>query len=283
MAEKADLHIHTTRSDGRLSPEEVILLASEKKMSAVAITDHDTFEGYHEARELAESEGVELVPGVEITTVYNNRECHLLAYYFDPDSEHFSRFVLRQRFNRKERIKGIIDKLQKQGLDVDYNEVWAQANGANIGRPHVAQVLIDKGYVGNYPEAFMRYLSEEQLGGIESGYPAVNKAIQMVKEVGGAAILAHPSKFYTNTELDELINMGLDGIECIHPSHNWDLQLRYSKLCESRSLLKTGGSDYHGNYESADTVVGIMTISAANVQQMKRITDQRKKISEIKN
>ncbi len=282
MADKADLHIHTTCSDGKLTPEQAVLIASKKKLKALSITDHDTFKGYHLAKEKAKELGIELIPGVEITSTFKGRECHLLAYYFEPESEYFKNFVLKQRYTRKNRIKGIIDKLIKNGIDITYDEVWALANGANIGRPHVAEVLINKGYVSSIQEAFMRYLSEEQLDGIESEYPSIQEAIEMVKSVGGAAILAHPGRFYSSEEVKELIDLGLDGLECIHPSHNWQTQLKYAELCEKNSLLKSGGSDYHGGIDDGYTNVGVVSVAMKYVNRIKKMTDQRKKTIEVK-
>ncbi|MEO9887199.1 MAG: PHP domain-containing protein [Balneola sp.] len=282
MPNKADLHIHTTCSDGQLSPEEVIELAVDKKLTSVSITDHDTFEAYHIAKPFADEFGIDLIPGVEVTTVYKGRESHILAYYFDTETNYFAEFLSRQKNSRIDRIKNIVQTLQSRKIDVTYNEVWAEAAGANLGRPHIAKVLISKGYVSGFKEAFDLYLSNDKLGEIENSYPDSEEAIQMIKNVGGAAVLAHPGSLYSSEEVQEFIEFGIDGIECIHPSHNWRRQQYYSELCESRSLLKTGGSDYHGSLEIGHSNVGVITISDKNVQSMKRMTDQRKKTILIK-
>lgn len=283
MPGKADLHIHTTCSDGKLTPIEAITLASESKLQALAITDHDTFEGYEMAKAAAVERDIELIPGMEITTKFRGSECHLLAYYFNPLSEAMRLFVLKQRETRRRRIRQIITVLNNQGIDVDYDEVWAFSNGANIGRPHLAKILIQKGYVANLHEAFVRYLSYEQLGGIESAYPEVEEAIEMVKNAGGAAIIAHPGRLYSQDDLEKLVSFGIDGIECIHPSHTWKKQLTYVKYCEAHSLLKTGGSDYHGGPDGGRSQVGIIAVTYKNVERMKRMTDQRKKFITLNN
>jgi hypothetical protein len=281
MADKADLHIHTTCSDGKLKPEEVILLAQQKKLKAVSITDHDTFEGYWEAKPLADELGIELVPGVEVTTTFNGREAHILAYYFDPDTQYFAEFLNTQTRARKNRIKGIVKTLQDQKVDIEYQEVWAEADGANLGRPHIAKVLIEKGYVSNVAEAFKRYLSNQQLGEIISAYPTAEEAIDIIKKVGGAAILAHPGRMYSKAEVNTFIELGIDGLECIHPSHNWKKQLEYTELCDKQSLLKTGGSDYHGPFEGGYTNVGVVTIAKKYLDSLKRMTELRKQTIEI--
>ncbi|XWN37889.1 MAG: PHP domain-containing protein [Balneola sp.] len=282
MPQKADLHIHTTCSDGQLTPEEVIKLAVSKKLSAVSITDHDTFEGYKLAKPLADQSDIELIPGVEVTTAFNGKEVHILAYYFETDTHYFDSFLKKQKNKRITRIKSIINTLNNRKIDIDYNEVWAEAAGGNLGRPHIAKILIEKGYVSSFNEAFELYLSNTKLGEIENSYPSSDEAIQMIKNVGGAAILAHPGRLYSEKEIEEFINMGIDGLECIHPSHNFTKQKFYSNLCDKKSLLKTGGSDYHGNFETGHSNVGIVAISQKNVVSIKRMTDQRKKTILVK-
>lgn len=282
MLPKADLHIHTKCSDGRLLPEEAVEVAHKRKLSALSITDHDTFDGYFEAKDKAQELGIELIPGVEITSSFKDKEAHILAYYFDVSTTYFSGFLTSQKIARKSRIKGIIKTLNTNGLNVDYEEVRAEANGANIGRPHVAKVLVSKGYARNHNDAFIRYLSAERLGEIENSYPDYKEVIEIVRNIGGATILAHPAKHYSISEINEFIEAGIDGLECIHPSHNFDLQKKYTKIVEDNSLLLTGGSDYHGGVEMADRHLGVVCVAMKHIQKMKRMTDQRKQIVEIK-
>lgn len=282
MLPKADLHIHTTCSDGRLEPEEAVEAAHKKKLAALSITDHDTFEGYFKAIDKANELGIELIPGVEVTCSFKDKEAHVLAYYFDTETEYFADFLASQRIARRNRIKGIIKTINENGIDVDYEEVRAEANGANIGRPHVAKVLVSKGYVRNTSEAFIRYLSTEKLGEIENTYPDFKETIEIIKNVGGASILAHPARFYTSEEIQEFIDAGIDGLECIHPSHNFSLQKKYTALVETNALLLTGGSDYHGGKDFAERHFGVVCIAQKHCERMKRMTDQRKQIVELK-
>lgn len=282
MLPKADLHIHTTCSDGRLLPNEAVEVAHSKKLAALSITDHDTFEGYFKAIDKANELGIELIPGVEITASFKEKEAHILAYYFDVESSYFANFMISQKVARRNRIKGIIQTLNAQGVEVEYDEVRAEANGANIGRPHVAKVLIQKGYSRNFSDAFMRYLSSEKLGEIENDYPSYKEVIELIKSVGGASILAHPAKFYTEAEIQEFIEAGIDGLECIHPSHNFTLQKKYSEMVEKNALLLTGGSDYHGGKEMAERHLGVVCIANKHSMRMKRMTDQRKQIVELR-
>ncbi len=283
MLTKADLHIHTKCSDGRLLPEQAVEVAHKRGLAALSITDHDTFEGYFEAIDKANTLGIELIPGVEITSSFKNQEAHILAYYFDVNTTYFADFLKSQRIARRSRIKGIIKTLNGKGLNLDYDEVRAEANGANIGRPHVAKVLVSKGYARNHNDAFIRYLSTERLGEIENTYPDFKDVIEIVRNIGGATILAHPAKHYKSSEIIEFIEAGIDGLECIHPSHNFDLQKKYTKIVEEHSLLLTGGSDYHGGYEMAERHLGVVCVALKHIEKMKRMTDQRKQLVEIKN
>ena len=275
---KADLHTHTTCSDGKLTPVELVQCAYEKKLSALSITDHDTFAGYAIAKEKADELGVELIPGVEISATFKEKESHILAYFFDPADKAFADFLNKQRVLRKRRIKGIINMVVKQGISVDYDEVVAEANGANIGRPHIARVMVHKGYVATVNEAFIRYLSNEKLGKIESGYLDWQEVITCIKESGGASILAHPALLYTDDEVQAFIEAGIDGLECIHPSQNFSLQQKYMHICERNELLITGGSDFHGGEYDMNKHFGTVTISSKLVEKMRRMTSQRKAI-----
>ncbi|MEO1022933.1 MAG: PHP domain-containing protein [Bacteroidota bacterium] len=279
MLPKADLHIHTQCSDGRLTPVEAVEMAHQKKLCALSITDHDTFEGYFLASQRAEELGIELVPGVEITASFKNRECHLLAYGFDVEQEEFKLFFTQQKITRRQRIKGIIEKVKAKGVDVEYDEVWAEANGANIGRPHLAKVLVQKGYARNKKDAFIRYLSSKNLGTLDQYYPPFDEVIQMVKRFGGACVLAHPSRWFSEDEIEQFIEAGIDGIECIHPSHPYKLQKKYAELCESRGLLITGGSDYHGKKDVGYSHVGVITVAEKHLIKMKRMIERRKKLT----
>ena len=282
MLPKADLHIHTTCSDGRLLPEEAVEIAYQRKLRALSITDHDSFEAYFQAVDKANELGIELIPGVEITCSFKNKEAHILAYYFDVSTEYFADFLRSQRVARRNRIKGIIKTLNETGLELDYEEVRAEANGANIGRPHVAKVLVGKGYARNHNDAFVRYLSTERLGEINNTYPDYREAIEIVRNIGGATVLAHPAKHYTADEINEFIKAGIDGLECIHPSHNFELQKKYTKIVEDHALLLTGGSDYHGGKEMAARHLGVVCVAYKHVEKMKRMTDQRKNMVELK-
>ena len=276
---KADLHIHTTASDGRLAPEQVGPLASENGLDVIAITDHDTIKGYFPAREAAQEAGVEVLPGVELTCDFNGRESHLLAYCFEVEDPGIKRLLAAHRKARLDRMEWIVEQLAQQGLEIDKEEVRAEAGGGNVGRPHVASVLVKKGYVGSAKEAFIRYLGNHALGPIQSYYVSHQKAIECVKDAGGAVVLAHPGVLYSQHELEEWVDAGLDGLEVVHPSHDYNRQKKFKEMADQHNLLKTGGSDYHGDGEGYLRHFGVINMSLTQVEKLKRMTHQRKQIS----
>lgn len=273
---KADLHIHTTASDGNSTPKEIVKLAAEHKLEVISITDHDSIAGLEEAIAAADEKNIEVIPGSEISASFNDREAHLLAYGFDVENTDFQKLMRGHKKARIDRGKWILDQLSRQGLDLDINEVRAEANGSNIGRPHIASVLISKGYVASFKEAFIRYLSNQKLGVIPSDYFSHEEVIDTVKASGGAIIVAHPGQMYTEDELEQFVEGGVDGIEVVHPSHNYELQKKMEAFAEKHDLLLTGGSDFHGQSQDYQKYFGVITISTEKVNKMKRMINQRK-------
>lgn len=276
---KADLHTHTIASDGAYSAEELLEKAAEKKLKIISITDHDTIKGYLNGKDKARELNIDLIPGVEISAVWNKREVHILIYCFDENDAEFRKMLLNQKRARISRMERIVKKLQKQGLDVTMDEVRAEAGPGNVGRPHAASVLIHKGYVASVAEAFIRYLSSEKLGHIKTEYVTVEELVEIAKDAGGVLSLAHPGPLYTQDEIDELTSLGLDGIECIHPSHNYNLQRSFSKIAARENLLITGGSDFHGKgKKDYDPYFGIVTVGDQHVMSLKRMARRRREI-----
>lgn len=273
---KADLHIHTTASDGNSTPAEIVKLAAEQKLEIISITDHDSIAGLAEAIDAARELDIEVIPGTEITATYEEREAHLLAYGFDTEDTDFRKLMKGHRQARVDRGKWILEKLSREGFDLHIDEVRAEANGSNIGRPHIAAVMVSKGYVASFKEAFIRYLSNRQLGVIPSDYFSHHEVIETVKAAGGATVIAHPGQMYSEKELEGLVEAGVDGIEVIHPSHNYELQKKMEAFAERHNLLSTGGSDFHGQSQDYQKYFGVVTISTEKVNRMKRMINQRK-------
>lgn len=276
---KADLHIHTNASDGSLSPELLINKVATKGLQTISITDHDTIQGFLEAKKYASEKDIELIAGVELSTVWENREIHLLAYAFDEDDEDFLSLIYNQKSARRKRMKAIVEVLKAEGIDISYEEVRAESRTGNIGRPHAASVLIQKGYVASVSEAFIRYLSAEKISSITTEYAAINDVIKKVHDAGGVLSIAHPGRLFTESEMKELLNYPFDAIECIHPSHSYKIQKKFLDLAHSKNLLVTGGSDYHGSNKSEyDPYLGVVTLSTKFVEALKRSAKSRKQL-----
>lgn len=274
-----DLHIHSTASDGKSTPREIVQKASDLGLDTIAITDHDTYNGFFEARKAGDELDVRVLPGIEVTGLYEQREVHILAYCFDVASAELQQLLQAQKIARINRARWIIGELRKQGLNIEIREVMAQALGGLLARPHIAEVLINKGYVGSLREAFIRYLSDQALGNIKSNYVSYREVIDEIHNAGGAAVLAHPGLSYTDDDLETFVKAGIDGIEYLHPSHNYNLQQKYNEFAGKHQLLKTGGSDYHGGPDEYSQYFGILTLGKSELDRLIQMTDYRKSFS----
>ncbi|MFO7847301.1 MAG: PHP domain-containing protein [Balneolaceae bacterium] len=277
---KADLHIHTNASDGDCSPQEIVEKSIKKGLRTIAITDHDTIKGYRKAVETASPEQIEILPGVELSVQWNEKEVHLLAYCFDPDDEDINLLLMQQGRARRIRMAKIVKHLQKQGIDIDLDEVKAEAGFSNLGRPHAASVLINKGVVASANEAFIRYLSTDKLGGIDTEYCTLSGAVEVMKKAGGVLSIAHPGPLYSDSDIKGMLSCGVDGLECIHPSHPYPVQKKFADLARKRNLIITGGSDFHRPAKSGyEPYFGIVTLGDEHVASVKHTSKMRKSIN----
>lgn len=275
---KADLHVHTTASDGRLNPTEMVSLAAQQGITVLAITDHDTLDGYFLAKSEAEKIGMILIPGVEITTDFEGRECHLLAYDVDIEDKDFLAFLSVQRTIRKSRATAIVAKLNKMGFDLEMDEVKAESGKATISRNHIAAAMQRKNIVATKREAFDRYLHSKGPAYVQNEYPNVLDVIAMVREVGGVSVLAHPGKSYIYQDLKLLKDHGLDGLEYLHPSHTWALQKKYKDYAVNYGMLLTGGSDFHGTRSHEVDYLGTICVDLHRVDSLLERASGRKKL-----
>jgi 3',5'-nucleoside bisphosphate phosphatase len=250
-----DLHSHTNESDGTLTPQELIDLAVERKLEALAISDHDTFAGFDQALPLARSHGLDLVCGIELSTRVRGskaRTVHLLAYFLHtPPPGGFREWLSELIAGRRDRNQRLITSLREKGIDIELAEV-ERIGRTLTGRPHFARILIDKGYVRSFEEAFRRYLGESAPTYVERFAPYVPEAIQRVNDAGGLPVLAHPIRLaYSNGKdeekfIGELRDAGLRGIEVFHSDHRPQDMERYAGIARKLSLAVSGGSDFHG-------------------------------------
>lgn len=278
---RADLHLHTTASDGSCEPEEIPDLVRSHHLETISITDHDTLGGYDRVAGLLDSDSeLTLVPGIEFTATVPGRQIHVLAYDFDPDSSRIRALVRRQIDARSERMEKILHLLSKQGVDVSLAEVEAQARSRVVGRPHLARALVRKRVVATVGEAFMRHLSGRRIESIETDFVRLEELTRTVAEAGGVSVLAHPGPLYEQEEILDYLEVGLDGIEVMHPSHDFEQQKRFRELARSRHLLMTGGSDFHGSPDKYSPWLGVVTIGSSHVASLRRLARQRKSWTE---
>jgi predicted metal-dependent phosphoesterase TrpH len=250
-----DLHSHTNESDGTFTPEELVDLALERGIEALAISDHDTFAGFDQALPLARSRGLDLVCGIELSTRVPGtkvRTVHLLGYFLHrPPSVEFREWLGELITGRRDRNQRLIASLREQGIDIELGEV-EKLGRTLTGRPHFARLLIQKGYVRSFDEAFRRYLGELAPSYVERYAPYVKAAIQRVVEAGGLPVLAHPIRLgFRDTEAEEkfiveLRDAGLRGIEVFHSDHGPREVERYAGIARKYNLAVSGGSDFHG-------------------------------------
>jgi predicted metal-dependent phosphoesterase TrpH len=253
-----DLHAHTNASDGSLAPGELISLAKSVGLSAMAITDHETFAGFEAARSAAKASGLDLVRGIELNTSVEvpmglgRRTLHLLAYFpaGEPSRSFLEWNALRQE-QRRDRNRRLADRLQQQGVDITLAEV--EERGRSVaGRPHFARILVEKGYAADIAGAFQRFIGEEAPAFVEMISPSTREAIETVRLGGGVPVVAHPVRLSLSRRAEErqllraLKDAGLAGLEVIHSDQPPELQEYYRGIAAEFDLLFTGGSDFHG-------------------------------------
>lgn len=241
----ADLHIHSSFSDGEWSPEEIVKQAKRIGLRAIAIADHDTVDAIEAVEKEPSTAGIEIIPAVEINTDFEDKEIHILGYWIDVGSPALLRALEEQRASRLKRNEEIIKRLNRMGLKLSVEEVLAVAGGNSIGRPHIAQALVNKGYAGSKEEAFSKWLKRGSPGYVPRSSMSWREAINVISQAGGIAVLAHPGKSFVDHLIPQMLKEGLLGIEVWHPSHSLEDGRRYLQLAREFSLLITGGSDAH--------------------------------------
>jgi predicted metal-dependent phosphoesterase TrpH len=246
-----DLHTHSDRSDGTLSPAGVMKLAAERDLSGIALTDHDTFEGLDEAARAADQLGLEFVPGVEFSAEYEGASLHILGYWVDADDPGIQRELLRLTATRSRRGEQMVEKLRELGFDISFDRVRELAGGHTIARPHIAQAMVEAGIVATEQEAFERYISDEGLAYVPKHALHPLEALRLIGRADGVCVLAHPGMWKGNdTVPDELIEQmaagGMVGLEVWHPDHDEEMRRRYAGLAERLGLVATSASDCHG-------------------------------------
>lgn len=255
----ADLHTHTQCSDGHLAPEALVRTAAERGLQVLSVTDHDTLAGVSAAREAAQTHGIEMVVGIELSVTLEGEELHLLAYGVDPADDRLQSHIQEMREVRRRRAFRMMEQLRAHGLEIADEHLRAQMDATTaLGRPHVAAALVAAGHVSTSQAAFDQYLGKDGPGYVAKPEVEVADVLTLVHEAGGVGVLAHPGDWVSSTQIRDLVGRGLDGIEVVHPSHRSSLQDYYRRLADGYDLLTTGGSDYHGQTETDDHHFGTL-------------------------
>ena len=247
-----DLHVHSTESDGTLTPKDLVAEAKKAGLAAFALTDHDTCQGVCKAMPLAASAGIELIPGIELSTDYHGKEVHIVGLYIDMENEQLLKKTAEYRICRSERNALMVEALQKEGLSITMEELVAENPDCVITRANIARFLYEHGQIKSVREAFDRYIGDHCKCYVGRLKVASTDAVRLIKEAGGTAILAHPLLYgLSNTNLqkmiDELKPVGLDGLEAIYSTYTTGEEQQMKRLARENGLLISGGSDFHGS------------------------------------
>jgi len=266
MSPYADLHIHTTISDGLHSPSEVVGMALRIGLQVIAITDHDAVEGVAEARAAAEGSPLQVIAGVEISASLDDTECHVLGYFVDDLDETLRAQLSRFRAARLERVHTMLDKLRALGKALSWERVQALAGEGSIGRPHIARAMVEAGYVVDARQAFERYLGQGRAAYVPRLKVTPSEALHIIRAAGGLPVLAHPWEL--QALVPGLASEGLVGLEAYYAGYNEIAAGFLCQLAKEHGLLCTGGSDFHGTALLPNNGLGSGTLPPACVEAL---------------
>ncbi|MBN1163513.1 MAG: PHP domain-containing protein [Candidatus Krumholzibacteriota bacterium] len=267
-----DLHLHSYYSDGTLSPRELVVRAREKGLAAISITDHDTVSGQGEAQAAGREQGVEVISGIEFNVREEGLDIHVLGYLFEPRDAELRKAARQLEKDRRERLGLMVNKLRKEGIDLDLAEVMREAGKGTVGRMHLARKLLEEGYISRIQEAFTRFLGVDRPGYVPRKTLALSRVVEMVNKAGGVTVWAHPGVNGRNRELlQRLIDCGVAGVEIWHPNHNRETVEYLLREARARGLVCTGGSDYHFA-EAMKADIGEMAVPYKSVIDLKKKT-----------
>ncbi len=267
---QVDLHIHSTASDGKFSPEAIVSRAAELGLTVMSLTDHDSVEGVLPALEAAKAfPELRVIPGVEISTDMPYGQAHVLGYFIDYTSDELKSALERFRNSRQRRARGMIIKLRDLGIDIDWQRVQEMAGDGSIGRPHIAQVMLEKGYITSFTEAFDKYIGQGGPAYVEREKMTPAEAAEMIVRAKGLPVLAHPFTITDpETTVAELKAAGLVGIEAYYKDYTADEIKNLVSLAEKYDLIATGGTDYHGLDDSSEIMIGGVDVPLESVEKL---------------
>lgn len=266
---RADLHVHTTASDGTLTSEEVVREAARIGLAAVGIADHDTILGLGPGLAAGNEVGVIVVPAVEINTDFGKDEMHMLGYYIDPESKSLAEHLETLRNGRLDRGRKIVGKLNEVGVNISMDRVVEIAGSGSIGRPHIARAIVEAGYARTMEGAFGRYLIRGKPTYVPRYKLTPFQAMEIIREAGGVAVLAHPGTHKHDELIPKLVEAGLQGLEVYHTDHSSFQARRYAEIARRYDLIPTGGSDSHGPNNIKTVEIGSVTVDISVVDRLK--------------
>ena len=273
---KIDLHVHTTTSDGAYSPGKIVELAWEKGIRILAITDHDTTRGLEEAAAKTIQYPLDLIPGIELSTIHHDQEVHILGYYIRPDNPDLRDTLDFLADSRLNRVRRMADRLKNCGIDISFEEVMAKGDPAgSLGRPHVALALIEKGVVKTIEEAFNKYLNPGRPGYVPRHKISPVEAITLIKKAGGIPVLAHPGINLQHGLLPSCLGAGLQGMEVYYPQHDRETERKLLIMAEKLGLIITGGSDFHGHEPQEWQYFGEIKVPPPTIRRLKDLAAPR--------
>lgn len=269
-----DLHLHTTASDGLLSPRALAVRAAGAGITVMSVTDHDTVAGLHEARAAAEGLGMSFVDGIEVTAVVNGRDVHVLGYFFDPADPVLGRFLEAQRADRVRRVREIAARLATLGVAIDVGPLEraaAEGSGRSIGRPLLADALVTAGHAADRTDAFDRFIGEGRPAFVARCGPPPEDVIASIVRAGGIASVAHPGLLHDDALIARLAPAGLAAIEVRHSDHDAATEDRYRAMASSLGLAVSGGSDFHGDAAHRRRTLGAVTLPAPDFARLEAL------------
>jgi hypothetical protein len=270
----ADLHLHSLFSDGTFTPEELAGRGGQAGLAALSLTDHDTVEGCGRMAQACEALGIEFVVGTELTAEFEDKEVHLLGYFFDPHNGPLLAEIRKFQVVRKSRIHEMVARLNKINIPLRAETVFAVANCRSPGRPHVARALVQEGLCPSMEEAFDRFLKKGRRAWVPKCKISALDAIALIHQAGGLAVMAHPGLNHCDDIIPILAGQGLDGIECFHTKHSAKMSNHYLSIASRLNLLVTGGSDCHG-YSKGKPLIGGVKLPGIYWQKLKAAHQNR--------
>jgi len=260
-----DLHIHTTFSDGDMTPEEMVADALEAGLAGIAITDHDEVEGVRAAKEAAGDSGFLVIPGVELSTSDGKNDIHVLGYLVDIDSPELRKYLDIFRDARLKRGIHMVERLREMGVDIKVDSVLEIAGGGAVGRPHIAAALLQNGCVESAEEAFRKYIGFNSQAYVPKYQLKPSDAFRLIRDAGGVGSMSHPGTTRKDELITDFIACGMRALEVYHPKHSASETARYKRLAEKMGLVATGGSDSHGR-RNARLHVGACTVPLSTLE-----------------